>query len=88
MDVQLFAFLAAVAMVSTVPLDGEKGETGSLAVGSDIDMAESRHKGHYKVHKAKVYVPKYHAPKYYVPKAPKIKYVKAKGHHHDYAHGY
>ena len=88
MDVQLFAFLAAVAMVSTVPLDGEKGETGSLAIGADIDMAESHHKGHYKFHKAKVHVPKYHAPKYYVPKAPKIKYVKAKGHHHDYAHGY
>jgi hypothetical protein len=28
-------------------MDGEKGETGLLAVGADIDMAESHHKGHY-----------------------------------------
>ena len=74
--------LAAVAMISAVPLDGEKGETGSLAVGDDMDLAESHKKIHYKVYKAKA--PKYKAPKYYVPKAPKIKYVKAKGHGYGY----
>lgn len=60
-------------MVSSISLDGEKGEKASL-IDSDLNAAESHLKAH-KAHKAKVYVPKHYAPKAY-----KVKGVKAKGH--------
>ncbi|XP_046444936.1 histone H1.3-like [Daphnia pulex] len=65
----LIALFMAIVMVHSVPLEGEKGETGAIV--DDLDTAELFAKSYGK---AKAPKSSYGSPKAKAPKAPKASY--------------